>query len=331
MEQLSKGNERIKELDYLKCVFILLMIIFHLVYIGDKYPYAKQIVYTFHMSAFLVISGYLANIRKKAMPFFRALLWIFIPYVFMEIGYVIMSSILPVREKVAEVSASLLLHKVFIAPMGPYWYLHTLILCSSVYYIIYNFLLKLDNISRFILVAICLFVMSYYLQMISFSNVIYFMMGIAIYQSKIHFISVFQPSILAVIPFIILCCFPENLDRGTLAGVTITYLAINISLFSHRYLPEKVKSISYFIGRNTLIILIFSPIFTILAKLFIPFFSFDPSGLCFMCTAVIFTVTGCFAIGWFTDKTDLSRFCFGKTYNAIASNKKSRDNPGLSY
>ena len=68
-EQFSNSNERIKELDYLKCVFILLMIIFHLVYIGDKYPYAKQIVYTFHMSAFLIISGYLANIRKKAMPF----------------------------------------------------------------------------------------------------------------------------------------------------------------------------------------------------------------------------------------------------------------------
>ena len=53
-------ESRVKEIDYLKCIFITLMIIFHLVYIGDKYPYAKQIVYTFHMSAFLIISGYLA-------------------------------------------------------------------------------------------------------------------------------------------------------------------------------------------------------------------------------------------------------------------------------
>lgn len=52
-------NSRVKELDFLKCIFIILMIIFHLVYIGDSYPYAKQVVYTFHMSAFLVISGYL--------------------------------------------------------------------------------------------------------------------------------------------------------------------------------------------------------------------------------------------------------------------------------
>lgn len=47
-------ESRVKEIDYLKCIFITLMIIFHLVYIGDKYPYAKQIVYTFHMSAFLI-------------------------------------------------------------------------------------------------------------------------------------------------------------------------------------------------------------------------------------------------------------------------------------
>lgn len=40
-------ESRVKEIDYLKCIFITLMIIFHLVHIGDKYPYAKQIVYTF--------------------------------------------------------------------------------------------------------------------------------------------------------------------------------------------------------------------------------------------------------------------------------------------
>ena len=59
-------ESRVKEIDYLKCIFITLMIIFHLVYIGDKYPYAKQIVYTFHMSAFLIISGYLTGRMPEA-------------------------------------------------------------------------------------------------------------------------------------------------------------------------------------------------------------------------------------------------------------------------
>ena len=59
-------KNRVKEIDYLKCVFIVLMVIFHLVYVGDKYPYAKQVVYTFHMPVFLLISGYLANMDKGA-------------------------------------------------------------------------------------------------------------------------------------------------------------------------------------------------------------------------------------------------------------------------
>ena len=110
------GNlKRIEELDYLKCIFIILMVIFHLVFIGDKYPYAKKIVYTFHMPAFLIISGYLVNVRKSPGKFFRNMLWIFIPYAVMEIGYVIMSSVLPVREKVTELSGQLLLSKTFLS------------------------------------------------------------------------------------------------------------------------------------------------------------------------------------------------------------------------
>lgn len=60
-------EKRIEELDYLKCVFIILMIIFHLVYIGDKYPYVKSVVYTFHMPGFLIISGYLLNTKKRLL------------------------------------------------------------------------------------------------------------------------------------------------------------------------------------------------------------------------------------------------------------------------
>ena len=136
--KLPYMESRVKEIDYLKCIFITLMIIFHLVYIGDKYPYAKQIVYTFHMSAFLIISGYLANNRKDARSFLRKFLWIFIPYACMEAAYTVMSHFLPVRESVDAITPTVLLDKIFLHPMGPYWYLHTLILCSLIYYITFR-------------------------------------------------------------------------------------------------------------------------------------------------------------------------------------------------
>jgi fucose 4-O-acetylase-like acetyltransferase len=302
---------RIKEIDYLKCIFIILMIIFHLVYIGDKYPYAKQIVYTFHMSAFLIISGYLANVHKDTGSMLRKLLWIFIPYACMEVGYVVMSHFLPVREGVPEVTPALLMQKIFLKPMGPYWYLHTLIVCSLIYYTVFHFT-RIKIISRVILTGLCFFAASYWGGLVVFANAFYFLIGITVSQSKLPFTHIFRATLLAVIPLIMLCCFPENLNRGTLAGVTITYLAISTLLYIYNYLPENVRHLSHLIGRNTLVILLFSPIFTILSKSFLPAFSFDPTGVLFLVSAVTFTLCGCMGIAWTMDKLQLSRFFFGK-------------------
>ena len=274
-------EHRIKELDYLKSILILLMVAFHLVYIGDKYPYIKQIVYTFHMPAFLIISGYLTNVQKDIRSFMRKLLWIFIPYLCLETGYVLMSHILPVRENVPEISSSILLHKIFIKPLGPYWYLHTLIICSLLYYLTFRYT-RMKTISQVILLGLGLFAVSYWGGIIVLANAIYFLAGVIIKQSKLPFIRIFQPSLLALVPMILLCCFPDNLNRGILAGITITYLAIIISLYAHSYLSKGIRQCSYFIGRNTLVIFLFSPLFTILCKMFLPFLFFEPTGILFM-------------------------------------------------
>ena len=57
----------------------------------------------------------------------------------MEAAYTVMSHFLPVRESVAEITPAVLIDKVFLHPMGPYWYLHTLILCSLIYYITFRY------------------------------------------------------------------------------------------------------------------------------------------------------------------------------------------------
>ena len=106
--------KRIEELDFLKGMFILLVIVFHLVYIGDTYPYAKRLVYTFHIPAFFMISGYLMKVDKKSLAFLKSMVWIMIPYIVMEAGYVVMSSVLPVRERVDVLSGTLLLDKIFL-------------------------------------------------------------------------------------------------------------------------------------------------------------------------------------------------------------------------
>lgn len=306
-----KMTNRIQEIDYLKGVLIILMIIFHLVYIADTYPYLKKIVYTFHMPAFLVISGYLANINKNAKSFFRTMLWIFIPYAVMELGYVVMSSILPVREAVGQITPHLLLSKVFMHPLGPYWYLHTLVLCSSIYYIVFK-ALPLSVLARVIIMALTLYLMAEKLHLLAFSSAVYFMIGIVIHQSKQLFTSIFKPSAWAIIPLAILIFYPENLDRMSLGGMAIIYLSLSTLLFAYRYTPAKAKNVAFFLGRNTLSIFLFSPIFTILSKFLVPLFLFDKTGICFTLISVTFVIAGSLSIAWLIDKLNLARFCFGK-------------------
>lgn len=306
-------KNRIQELDYLKSIFIILMVMFHLVYFGDKYPYLKEIVYTFHMSAFLIISGYLINISKNPKSFFYCILWIFIPYAIMELGYVIMASILPIRDHINEINIVIVLEKIFKEPLGPYWYLHTLIVCDIFYYVIYKYNIGKTELSNIIILGSALFVISSSpLTMLSFANAIYFIIGVAVRRSNKNFLSFFQPSFFSIIPLVFLCCYSSNLNRATLGGVVITYLVISIFLVLYRYLPKSLKNITTYIGKNTLQILLFSPIFTILSKIFIPVFRFDPTGICFMCVSVVFVIGGCFLLSYIMDHIKISIFFFGK-------------------
>ena len=64
----------------------------------------------------------------------------------------------------------------------------------------------------------------------NFSNALYFLIGMTVSQSGLRFTQVFRATTFAIVPFVILCCFPANLDRGTLAGVAITWLSISLLL-----------------------------------------------------------------------------------------------------
>ena len=308
-------KRRLVYIDYLRCIYIILMVVFHLVYIGDKYPGLKQVVYTFHMPAFLLISGYLANVEKRGKDFLRSMAWILVPYVVMEVGYVIMASVLSIREHVDSLSFPLLCRMIFWKPIGPYWYLHTLILCSAVYYLVAKVVSRFGGGAVPLVSFLGLFFwgLSDGLQLMNMGNAVYFLAGVLIRRWHFDFLSVFRPSLWAWLPFLLLCGFTSNLERYSLPGMAITFLSMSAFLGLYGCLSEKVKGMFHFVGRNTLPILLFSPIFTIQAKLLVPLFAFDPTGLCFMVVAVVFVIVGSLFIAWSMDKLCLSRyFCGGE-------------------
>ena len=306
-------QKRVGELDFLKCVFILLMIVFHLVYIGDKYPTVKDFVYTFHIPAFLLLSGYLMNVEKSVMSFLRSMFWIFVPYMIMESGYVFMSSLLPVRERVDHFTVQLLVDKIFFSPMGPYWYLHTLLISGICYFIIVKLLGSLINLFPLLITLSLAFVgLSYGLHLVAPSSALYFVIGIVIKQTGVNFTSFFRGSLWALIPFCLLGFFPDNFDRFTIAGVLLTYLAISVALAVYYLLPSFVRKAGCYIGQHTLLLLLFSPLFTISVKPLVSVFSFDSSGMLFTFVSLLVTVCGSFLITWLMDKSGISRFFFGR-------------------
>lgn len=305
---------RIKEIDFVKCVLIVLMIAFHLVFIGDHYPYAKQVVYTFHMPGFLVISGYLLNVGKPWRKFLHAMLWIFIPYAVMESGYTVMAAVLPIREHIDLLTFSLYMDKLLLHPLGPYWYLHTLLLCSTVYYGVAH-CRRIGPVLRLITVAV-LYVLLWRIGIVSLSCALYFLGGAAVRSGGMRFTRFFRPTLWALLPMAVLAFFPVNMDKGSVGGVIFVYLSVCSILGIYHILQQwgaRLLPLMLFVGRNTLLLLLFSPVFTVLAKLWQPMLvGIDRSGMVFLVVSVTVAVAGSIAIGWVLDILHLSRFLFGK-------------------
>ena len=308
----TKPRTRILELDYLKCVFILLMIVFHLVYIGNRYPVAKAFVYTFHMPGFLIISGYLLNVHKPVPQFLRYIQWIFVPYLLMESGYVVMASILPIREHIQQLTFGLFLDKLFLHPLGPYWYLHTLMLCGIVTYVVAQFASR-HRVLMLLGVLLCLWVLAL-LGLVTWINAVYFCVGVALRLYHRPFVDTFHPAWWSLIGVVLVAtCVPNALQRHTIGGMLIVYFVISFLLWLYPYLPKEVAKISHFIGRNSLLLLLFSPMFTVLSKQFQSYLLFEPSGMLFMLVALLFTVVGSFTVAYILQKLQVAQYVFGKS------------------
>lgn len=302
-------QKRQEEIDFLKCVMIILMVMFHLTYVEELYPAAKEIVFTFHMPVFLLISGYFAAV-STSFEHFRTRLWRIIwPYALAETAYCMMSAFMPVKMGIEHLSVAVVATKVLLQPLGPYWYLHTLILCNVICYVA-GLLPKVSSTSRTLIAIGFIFVLYQLVGIISLSSAIFFSVGLLMRQLGASFTSVFPTSLFAFPLAVWLCLYPTNLHSDMLTGLAITYLTVGGLLALSTHL-SKVRHV-FFIGRNTLPILLFSPIFTMAVKPLRRVLQFDASGILFCLLATAICVEGSVALAWGIDKLRLSKWVFGK-------------------
>lgn len=310
---MPTGKKRIDEIDFVKCVLIILMVAFHIVYFADSHLYAKHVVYTFHMPLFLIISGYMLRMDKPWREHLRSMFWIAVPYVVMETGYVLMASVLPIREHIDVLSPLVLADKLFLHPIGPYWYLHNLVVCSMVCHAVFRFV-NAGSFPCFIISGLLLYLSSRYLFTDNFIvNAMYFLGGSVIRRSGMALLDVFKPSLWALLPVAVLVSIPANLHSSTAGGVMTACLMFCFLLSCYRFPGGRLLRCMLFIGRNTLLVLLFSPVFTATAKLYQPLLvGIDPSGILFMAITVAIAVAGSIGIARLLDMLHISRFMFGR-------------------
>ncbi len=287
------------------------MVTFHLSYIGNTHPWAKQLIYTFHMPGFLLISGLLTNVEKSTRTFVRGLQWLIIPYLVMESGYVVMASLLPIREHINHLSPQLFARHLLLHPLGPYWYLHTLVACQATLYAVAR-LPKLSAASRVALCGLIYYGLASGPGLLSLPCALYFLAGNTIRMAGQSIAIFFRPTWLSLPILILLTMHATNLDKATSGGVLIVWFALSLILLAHHHTPATLCHPMHFVGYNTLPIFLFSPIFTILCKQLLPYVMFDPSGTVFLLLSLPICVVGSLAVAWLMDLSGLSRLMFGK-------------------
>jgi fucose 4-O-acetylase-like acetyltransferase len=278
------------EIDYAKGILITLMVMFHLGRFNSLYPEITSCVYSFHMSGFLLLSGYLFSYKKEIGTFCCQIRGLLVPYIVFELLYLVGLGYLGKylgASNVFDGNIVQLIYYVLSKPSGTYWYLHTLILCSLVYYFTSS-IRKLSDIGAVVIACITLFLISLVVEGLHWENVMYFMLGAAIRRMHINLPDSMLASWYCLIGIVAIIYFTDEFDRFSLSGIGLTFMVLGFLFAIYKYMPNNmVSKVVCYVGKNSLAIVLFSPILTILTKSYVSLFEFDDTVILWMFVSVI--------------------------------------------
>lgn len=320
-------KQRNTDIDWIRAILIILMILIHIVSFGNTYPQLKAGILSFMMPTFLIITGYLVNIEKSSKEMGRYLMCLALPYVIMVTGFSVLSYFMPVRDGITELSLSQICEKIFVTSIGPYWFIQTMIICGILYYVSFKGAiwgtLRQGKTTMSTTTSLFIFATLLLLQSktpaLSPSAATYYFIGAVLRQCHIGFDRIFRPSPVALLLWLLLLGMEEWYDWGTLAIVFSCWCCISSLMWIHSLINHlqdnacvrKTEATLLYIGRNTLPIYLFHPIFTMAAKFYHPLFSWDRSEIIFALVTIFIAIAGSIGIAKMMEKTRLA-YLFGK-------------------
>ena len=313
--------KRNTDLDFIRGILIILMILIHIVSFGNAYPHLKAGILSFMMPTFLIVTGYLVNIEKTYKQFGKYLLCLALPYTIMVTGFSILSYFLPVRDGITELSLAAIASKIFITSIGPYWFIQTMIICGTLYYVCFRICDHFHGSlqTRLFLFSIML-LLAAKTPVLNITAAVYYLAGTIIRQCHIDFSKLFRPTPLAFILWAFILYREDLYHWGNIAVVFSCWCCIASFLWLNQLLEKnkknyggarRVHSTLLYIGRNTLPIYLFHPIFTMAAKFYRPLLQFDKSEILLAVVTIALAISGSIAIAKVMEKTKLA-YIFGK-------------------
>ena len=314
-----KQKQRNTDLDFIRAVLIMLMILIHIVSFGNAYPHLKATILSFMMPTFLIITGYLVNIEKSWIQMGKYLVCLALPYVIMVMGYSILSYYMPVRDGITELSVNQICQKIFVTSIGPYWFIQTMIICGALYYLSFKCIRwerGQDHCTHNCLVSFALLLLLVSLTpALSTTAAVYYFIGVVIRLSKTEFSKIFRPSYFAFWLWALILLKEDWYNWAYIAVIFSCWCCISCLMWIREILLTfhlgKIDSILLYIGRNTLPIYLFHPIFTMAAKFYHPLFSWDASEMEFALFTVVLAIVGSIGIAKLMELTHTA-IIFGK-------------------
>ena len=300
------SNKKITEIDFVRSVLMCIVILVHIVSLGELYPSAKTAAFTFFMPSFLIITGYLVNIDKNLRQFSVYILRIALPYIIMVTAFSLASLVMPVRDGLSELSVSALAERIFVTSIGPYWFLYDMIVCGVAYYAVFSIAPRsLGLVSRLSVFACLLYVEAWFIPLLTFGDASLYFIGVALRQMGLGFVRAFRPSFFSLLPFSVLIVQRDLWNKWLC--LLLPFFAISFLVWCHDVFPSRIRNLMNYLGHNTLPIYIFHPIFTMLSKFYLPFFAFDSTGILHAMATVFLSFLGSILIAKALDKTGISR------------------------
>lgn len=307
----SIKNKRNLLIDFQRAILITLVILVHVVHFGKIHPNIKESILTFMMPSFLVITGYLVNIDKPLKKFLLYILKIALPYTIMVMGYMILSLYLPVQDGIKSFDVNTVCNVLFVTSIGPYWFFRIMIICGICYYLIFHNRLSFLNLqAKYILLGSAFLAISLFTPIMTAKCAFYYFIGVGIRLYVKDFSKICIGTFWAFIPLMIMLSQKGWRNWATIFVIASVFCFFSISTQLATYPKGKLKEYILYIGRNTLPIYIFHPIFTMLAKFALPAFQFDSTGCLHAVFTIVLGFVGSLGIAWCMDKTRLS-YIFG--------------------